>query len=121
MRLEIEHPIRAGLALAGVDAKRQGEIVSAVLNRLDRDSAIRRRNDALRRAFHLFAAGPGDARRLAEALREFSSRIYPGWRHLPTPPAYATPLRAALFEACQAADDAAAKLPDERQLRRIVS
>lgn len=116
-----EHPLRAALALAAVDAQRQGEIIAAVLKRMDRPAAIRRRDRAIREAFALIGSAPGSVRVLAQALSDFSTRVWTCQRHLPEPPAHATPLHAALWRACQAADDAGARLPNERQVRRIVS
>lgn len=111
----------AALQLASVPANRQAEIIDVVLDRLDYRAAISRRDAAIREAYGLIGSAQGSVRVLAQAMAEFSARVYPCWRHLSAPPAEATPLRAALFRACQAADDAGAYLPGERQIRRIVS
>lgn len=116
----IEHHARAALALAEVPRDRQAHILAVLHRRLDRAAAIRRRDRAIREAFALIGGAPGSVRVLAQALLNFGANIYTCWRHLPAPPAHATPLHAAMFSACQSADDAGAKLPNERQIRRIV-
>lgn len=122
MRLnaDIEHAGRVALALAGVAAGQQAAILKALLNRLDRAEALARRDRAIREAHNLIGIAPGSVRILAKALIEFQARAWPQLRHLAEPPDDATPLRRAYFLACQAAEDAGADIPFERQIRRIV-
>lgn len=114
------HAAQAALSLVNTPREDQSRILRLVETRLDRPGAIRRRDEALRQAFSLIGAAPGSVRVLAGALAQFAANEWPCWRHLAEPPDHASPLRRHLFHACQAAADAGAELPGERQIRRIV-
>lgn len=122
MRLnaDIEQAGRVALTLAGLPAAEQARILKALLSRMDRGEALARRDRAMRDAHTLIGVAPGSVRILARALGEFYARAWPQMRHLADPPADATPLRRACFFACQAATDAGADIPGERQIRRIL-
>jgi len=117
---------RAGRTL---DAAAQREIVSELSSRMDRSAALRRRDDALRRAFNLLVRLFGEdasVRMLSESLQKFETSVWPNWRWCAQPPDDASPLRRELFDACQAASAApipsgVLNLPGKRQLYRVVT
>lgn len=117
----MEHIARTALALAGIPADRQVEIIGEVERRLDRDSAVARRNYWLRTAHDLLGGAPGDVRLLADAIGRYQTTTWPCVRHLAAPRAEDKPLQQAFFRACQAADDAGAPIPCKRQLYRVVT
>ncbi|MDP1906613.1 MAG: hypothetical protein Q8M09_20635 [Pseudomonadota bacterium] len=108
---------RIALSLAGVDRQRQDAILSELATRLDRAAALARRDEAINRAHRMV----GHIRVLAGALHSYSVNVWPTVRHLPSPPPGETPLQTCFFLACQAADDAGAEIPGNRQVRRIVA
>ena len=110
------HAARAALALVGVGAAEQARALLELEDRLDRTAARARRDSWLCQAYHLL----GDVRVLVNALIDYEARIWPCLRHLAAPPEGSTPLRVALFNICQAATDAGAKIPGARQIRRLV-
>lgn len=133
MDLYAEAAARRALALAAayqrkgrtLDAMAQRDIVNELRVCMQRNSAVRRRDDALRRAFNLLPDGT-PVRMLFEFLRRFETTIWPNWRWLAQPPEEASPFRCALFDACQAASaaplpDGSLNLPGKRQLYRIVT
>lgn len=133
MDINAEAAARAALALAAVyqrsgcalNASVQNDIVNELHVSLQRDDAVRRRDDALRRAFKML--GPGASiRMLSDSLRKFEATIWPAWRWAAQPPSDASLYRCELFNACLAASavplpDSSLNLPGERQLRRILT
>lgn len=133
MDIGAEAAARTALALAAVyqhsgctlDAGVQRDIMREVYVITQRDEAMRRRDDALRRAFILLGSGT-PVRLLFNSLRRFETDIWPQWQWSARPPENASPFRCALFDACLAAGavplpDNSLNLPAERQLRRIVT
>lgn len=81
---------------------------------------LARRNRHLRRAAALIDGGsPGEcARKLGDAVSRFSTRVWPRWRTLDTPPAEASGLYRELFQAMRAGNG---RLPvSAKQLARIL-
>lgn len=117
MTQQIDTVARAVLALAAVPPELHAGILREVQIRLDRQTAIERRDYWITRAAEIV----GQVTILARLLHRYRSTAWPHLRHLPAPPTDETPLRQAFFWACQAVDDLAADLPGERQLRRIIS
>lgn len=133
MDINAEAAARAALALAAVyqrsgcdlDASVQDDIISELHVSMQRDEAVRRRDDALRNAFQMLGQDTS-VKLLFESLRKFETRIWPSWRWVAQPPEDASPYRKELFFACLAASatplpDSSLNLPGERQLRRIVT
>ncbi len=108
---------RVALSLAGVSPEQHAAILREVNIRLDRQTAIDRRDYWITRAAEIV----GQVTILARLLHRYRANAWPHLRHLTAPPANETPLRQAFFFACQAVDDLADNLPGERQLRRIIS
>jgi hypothetical protein len=115
--LRLKHAGRVALGLAKVPARDQAAILDEMERRLDADSAMARRNAALREAFrHLV-----DVDDFADTLADFYGILWKRLRHLAEPPADAEPLHHSLFLACQAADDSGRAMPGSAgQIRRIV-
>lgn len=116
MQPEAEHAARVALTLAGVDPATVRIVLAELPRRLGRADAMDRRDAAIRAAHRLV----GSPRKLHAQLHEFFAHAWPAQRHLIAPPADATPLRRALFLACQGAEDAGADMPGLRQIRRII-
>lgn len=117
MHPEAERAARAALVLAGVDAAMQRQVLAELPKRLDRTEASIRRNAAIREAHRLI----GSVCKLTKQLHDFYERAWPQLRHMIKPPDDATPLRRAFFLACQGAEDSGKSMPDERQIRRVIS
>mgnify|MGYP000078280338 FL=1 len=116
---DIYHIAQLALVIAGVDVARHRPVIAEMHARLNKGTARRRRDIALREACDILAAGGGDSKMLARALAKYRANTWPSVRHLVEPPAD-LPLRAAFWRACRAAEDADINLPAYRQLRRIV-
>lgn len=116
-----EHIARTALALAGVAAEHQRDIIHEVGRRLGKESAIVRRNYWLRTAFDMLGAAPGNVRLLADAINRYETTTWLCVRHLAEPRPTDSPLQQAFFLICQAAEDAGTPLPGERQIRRLVT
>ncbi|WP_305073465.1 hypothetical protein [Propionivibrio sp.] len=132
MKLEAEVAARNALALAAtylaagrdLDAQVQSDIVRELHIMLDRDEALRRRDEALREAYRML----GDETPVSVldgALQRFAAEIWPIWKLSAQPPDHAKPFQRALFEACRWAatmprPDGEMKLPKARQLDRVL-
>lgn len=111
---------QAALAEAGIDADTQAAIVARLHWRLDRTTAMARRDRAIADAVALV----GSVRRVADGLADYRARYWPRVRHLAQPPESDSLLRQSFFQACLAACDAvgdiSAEPPGERHIRRIL-
>jgi hypothetical protein len=104
----------------------QRDILSEVYIKTERCEAMRRRDDALKRAFCALGNNPS-ASLLLDALRRFETEKWPLWKWRSLPPDHTDQFQRALFEACQAASampssDNTPGLPtSKRHLNRILA
>lgn len=104
----------------------QRDIMSEVYIQTERCEAMRRRDDALRRAFCALGDNPS-ASLLLDALLRFETEKWPLWKWRALPPDHTDQFQRALFEACQAASviprsDNTLGLPiSKRHLNRILA